>query len=197
MPRRRTQRRTSRIKDDAAVARQASARREAAFRGYSAILESASTPRPDGSNSHVSYHVDGTYHHKSHGRTLQRKQLQRLDQPFKGTVNLGGFAGHGPKTVGAVCDPSLFAGAVELFPGVLGPRDGTVLVDLVEPGSDPITWPDQMVHQKVYKDAKPWILIRVFRTPLPRRAKSVKRRRRSHRQRTRQRRAAHARRLRR
>jgi len=154
-------------------------------------------PRPNGSNSHVSYHVDGTYHHKSHGRTLQRKQLQRLDQPFKGTVNLGGFAGHGPKTVGAVCDPSLFAGVVELFPGVLGPRDGTVLVDLVEPGSDPITWPDQMVHQKVYKDAKPWILIRVFRTPLPRRAKSVKRRRRSHRQRTRQRRAAHARRLRR
>ena len=74
------QRRTSRIKDDAAVARQASARREAAFRGYSAILESASTPRPDGSNSHVSYHVDGTYHHNRRLLLINSPARTKLDR---------------------------------------------------------------------------------------------------------------------
>jgi hypothetical protein len=122
-------------------------------------------PRTDGSNPHASYHVDGRYHHKSDGRTIGRKQLQRLDQPFKGTVNLGGFAGHSPKTVGAVCAPGAFAGVFELPPGVLGPRNVDVLVDLVEPACDPITWPGELVQEKTFKDAEPWIVIRVFRKP--------------------------------
>lgn len=153
-------------------------------------------PRTEG-NNHASYHRDGTYHHKSDGRTFARKQLQRLDQPFKGTVHLGGFAGHSPKGVGAVCVPDAFTGVVKLPPGVLGPRDGVVLVDLVEPGCDPLTWPGELVRQKIFKDAEPWIVIRVLRNSLPGGAKSVKRCRRSHRKRNRQRLAAHARRLKR
>jgi hypothetical protein len=50
---------------------------------------------------------------------------------------------------------------------VLGPRDGTVLGDLVEPNCDPISWPGEMVRQKIFKDAVPWIVIRVFGKPLP------------------------------
>jgi hypothetical protein len=42
-------------------------------------------PRADGSNPHASYHVDGTFHQKSDGHKFGQKQLQRLDQPFKGT----------------------------------------------------------------------------------------------------------------
>jgi hypothetical protein len=121
-------------------------------------------PRADGSNVHASYHRDGTFHHKSSGHTLgEPKQLQRLDRPFKGTETLGAYMGHGPKSVGAVCDPEVFAGVVELPPGLLGPRDGQVLVDLVEPGCDPTWWPGEMVRQEVFQEAVPWIVIRLFK----------------------------------
>jgi hypothetical protein len=123
-------------------------------------------PRAEG-DVHASYHRDGRFHHKSDGRTYGEKQLQRLDQPFKGTEHLSGWGGHGPKTVGAVCDPNDFAGVIELPPGVLGPRDSDVVVDLVEPGFDPITWPGELVHQETFKDALPWLVIRVFRKILP------------------------------
>ena len=43
-------------------------------------------------------------------------------------------AGHGPKTVGAIRDPTLFTHVMEVAPSVLGPRDGFVAADLVEPG---------------------------------------------------------------
>ncbi len=124
-------------------------------------------PRPDGSNPHASYHLDGKFHHKSEGRKFSEKQLQRLDQPFNGTEHLSGWGGHGPKTVGAVCDPAVFAGVVELPPGVLGPRDGDVLVDLVEPGCEPISWPGELYRQETFKDAVPWLVFRIFRKPLP------------------------------
>jgi hypothetical protein len=42
-------------------------------------------PRADGSNPHASYHLDGTFHHKSDGRTFAERKYQRLDQPFTGT----------------------------------------------------------------------------------------------------------------
>jgi hypothetical protein len=124
-------------------------------------------PRADGSNPHASYHRDGRFHHKSGNRTFSERQLPRLDQPFKGTVNLSAWGGHGPKTVGAVCDPSVFAGFVELPPDVLGPRDGHVVVDLVEPSIDPITWPGELVRQEIFKGAVPWLVIRVVRQNLP------------------------------
>jgi hypothetical protein len=36
---------------------------------------------------------------------------------------------------------------------VLGRRNGDVLVDLVEPGCDPISWPGEMVRQEIFKEA--------------------------------------------
>jgi hypothetical protein len=124
-------------------------------------------PRADGSDAHASYHRNGTFHHKSEGRTFAKKQLRRLDQPFKDTEHLSAWGGHGPKTVGAVCDPKVFAGGLVLPPGVLGPRDGMVVVDLVEPGRRPITWPGTLVRQKVFKDAVPWLVIRIVTQSLP------------------------------
>jgi hypothetical protein len=124
-------------------------------------------PRADGSHPHASYHLDGKFHHKSEGRKFIEKQLQRLDQPFKGTEHLSGWGGHGPKTVGAVFDPAVFAGVVELPPGVLGPRDSDVVVDLVEPGCEPISWPGELYRQEIFKDAVPWLVIRIFRKTLP------------------------------
>jgi hypothetical protein len=119
-------------------------------------------PRPN-SDVHASYHRDGTFHHKSDGRVVGAPgNLQRLDQPFKGTEHLSAWGGHGPKTVGAVCEPKAFAGGLVLPPGILGPRDGMVVVDLVEPGHKPITWPGTLVRQMVFKDAVPWIVIRII-----------------------------------
>jgi hypothetical protein len=70
---------------------------------------------------------------------------------------MGAYQGHGPKGVGAVCDPSLFSGVVEVAPGNLGPRDGFVAVDPVEPGQQPseLTPLHQVVEQKVFDDSVP------------------------------------------
>jgi ribosomal protein L30 len=110
---------------------------------------------------HNSYHLDGTKHMKGHGRkTLWPKKGQPLTGTFRGTEHLGGFGGHGPKSVGAVCDPKDFSGVMEVPPGVLGPRNGTVIVDIVEPNCDPISWPN-VVRQEIFRDTVPWVVIRI------------------------------------
>jgi hypothetical protein len=95
------------------------------------------TPRADRSwNPHASYHLDGTLHMKSFGGSkVMEQERQPLTRPFKGTAHLGSYAGHGGKSIGAVCEPTAFSGIVEATPGVLGPVNGSVVVDLVEPGS--------------------------------------------------------------
>jgi hypothetical protein len=77
---------------------------------------------------------------KGNGRKTSVRQLHLLDIAFRGTAHLGSFGGFGPKKVGAICDPADFNGVLELPTGILGPRDGTLIVDLVEPDCDPISW---------------------------------------------------------
>ncbi len=112
---------------------------------------------------HTSYHLDGTLHMKSHGgKVLPPNKRQPLTGVFHGTESLGMFAGYGPTSVGAICDPQAFSGVVELAPGVLGPRDGVIKVDLVEPGCKPTADPwIQIVRQEVFRDTHPWIVITV------------------------------------
>jgi hypothetical protein len=80
-------------------------------------------PRADRSwDPHMSYHRNGTLHMKSFGgRPVLKQQRQPLTGPFKGTEHLGAYAGHGGKSIGAVCDPTAFSGVIEAAPGVLGP----------------------------------------------------------------------------
>jgi hypothetical protein len=119
-------------------------------------------PRADReSDIHTSYHLDGTLHMKRQGRTvLPAQKRQPLTGKFQGTEHLGSYMGHGPKTVGAVCDPAAFSGVVGVAPGALGPRDGAVFIDLVEPGCEPIAWPN-VVQKLVFRDIVPWIVIRI------------------------------------
>jgi hypothetical protein len=78
------------------------------------------------------------------------------------TESLGAFGGYGPKSVGAICDPAAFSHVVEIGPGVLGPRHGTVAVDLVEPGCDPAPFPwANVARQEVIRDISPWIVITI------------------------------------
>jgi|SRR5579872_160060 len=79
----------------------------------------------DGWDPHTSYHLDGTLHVKSYGQKFLAPQMrQPLTGDFRGTVHLGAYAGHAPKSMGAICDPSAFTAVVELPPGLLGPRHG-------------------------------------------------------------------------
>lgn len=121
-------------------------------------------PRADRAwDPHTSYHLDGTFHMKSLGyKVCSPQKRQPLTGTFRGTVNLGTYMGHGPKSVGAICDPNAFCGVVEVPPGVLGPRNGGVVVDLVEPGCEPLSVPNTIIQQEVFRDILPWIVIRIF-----------------------------------
>lgn len=88
---------------------------------------------------HNSYHLNGSKHMKGRGRkTNFPKKGQALTGSFRGTEHLGAFGGHSPKSLGAVCDPKAFSGVLEVPPGLLGPANGMVIVDLVEPNFDPL-----------------------------------------------------------
>lgn len=80
-------------------------------------------PRGDRSwNPHTSYHRDGMVHAKSYDYKLATPQKrQPLTETFRGTEHLGIHFGHGPRSVGAVCEPATWSGIIEVPPGVLAP----------------------------------------------------------------------------
>ena len=112
---------------------------------------------------HASYHIDGTRHMKSYDcKVLPPAKCQPLTGTFQGTENLVTFAGYGPKSVGAICDPTAFSGVVEIAPGILGPRDGQITVDLVAPDCQPAAFPwTKIARREVFRDILPWVVIRV------------------------------------
>jgi hypothetical protein len=114
---------------------------------------------------HTSYHLDGTLHAKSYGQKFpSTMKRQPLSGPFRGVVHLGSYAGHAPKTEGAICDAAAFSGIVEVPSGVLGPRHGAVTIDLVEPGHPPDDQLWAQVHKReTFRDAVPWVVITVGR----------------------------------
>jgi hypothetical protein len=121
-------------------------------------------PRGDsGWDPHTSYHLDGTMHSKSFDKTFHPQKRQPLTGAFRGAEQFPGFGGFGPKSVGAICDPAAFTGIVEVAAGVLGPLDGTVVVDLVEPNCEPTPLSSApLVRQEVFQESIPWIVVRVF-----------------------------------
>jgi hypothetical protein len=104
-------------------------------------------PRSEG-DPHASYHVDGTLHQKTSDFKRVSQKLQRLDGIFTGSEHLGLYLGHG-KSSGAVCDPNAFDGVVIVEPGILGPRNGSVGFDLVEPGYE-VEWSRDDMGQRFY-----------------------------------------------
>ena len=113
---------------------------------------------------HTSYHLDGTLHMKSHGSTVfTTDRRQPLSGAFRGSEHLGAYFGYGPKSVGAICDPTAFSGIVEVSPDVWGPMDGWVAVDLVEPGTEPtmkIPY-SRIITRTEFTDLSPWVVITV------------------------------------
>lgn len=121
----------------------------------------------DGGNSHSSYHVDGRYHHKVHGRKFPIRRGQALNESFRGTEHLGSFSGFGPRSNGAICIPGSFTSVVQVPDKILGPRNGHVNVDLLEPGGVVsnlhVCLPNQhVVLQSVFDDEVPRIAVTVI-----------------------------------
>jgi hypothetical protein len=55
-----------------------------------------------------------------------------------------------------------FSGVIEVASGVLGPRDGGITVDLVEPSCEPPTCPwAKIVQRRFFRDTVPEIVITV------------------------------------
>ena len=122
----------------------------------------AMLPRQDREwDAHASYHLDGNLHIKNDGGKLVNK-CQPLTSNFQGTQPLVTFAGHGPKSVGAICDPTAFTAVVEIPPGILGPRDGQITVDLVAPNCQPPANPwTKIARREVFHDQFPGVMITV------------------------------------
>jgi hypothetical protein len=51
--------------------------------------------------------------------------------------------------------------SLEVPLGILGPNSGTIVIDVVEPDHEPISWPFTAVARWTFKDDAPWIVIRV------------------------------------
>jgi hypothetical protein len=106
--------------------------------------------------------LDGTRHIKSYGSKVLPSKSQLLTGTFRGTEQLGSFFGYGPKSVGAICNPADFSRVVEAAPGVLGPRNGGITVDLVEPGCDPPPFPWAKINlREEICDKPPWVVITI------------------------------------
>ena len=60
-------------------------------------------------------------------------------------------------------DALLSHGGVGCPPDVVGEVDGQVVVDLVEPGCEPLEWFVPVVQQQVFRDVVPWVVIRICR----------------------------------
>jgi hypothetical protein len=121
-------------------------------------------PRGDRApNIHASYHLDGTLHLKCEDRKdLSARKCQPLTGTFRGNQPLATFSGYGPKSVGAICDPAAYSGIVEIPSGILGPRNGQITVDLVEPGCPPANVPWITIHtQETFRDFIPWVVVTI------------------------------------
>jgi hypothetical protein len=66
-----------------------------------------------------------------------------------------------PGTIRAICDPTMFSGVIEVPPGIVGPRDGFVAVDLVEPDCEPLELYNPVILTREFMEWVRWIVIRV------------------------------------
>jgi hypothetical protein len=112
---------------------------------------------------HTSLHSNGRLHTKSYGTPMLVTHLQPPTPAFKGSQNLAQIAGFGSRGIGAVCDPNMFTEVITVHGGVLGPRDGVITVDLVEPGHEPgdvAAW-SHVDERVVYAHTIPNVMITV------------------------------------
>jgi hypothetical protein len=113
---------------------------------------------------HASYHASGQHHQKSFGKAHGIQHKQKPDAHFKASkavVSFGVATGE-HKAVNVPCDSSAFNAVFELPSALVRPETYRtyVYVDLVEPGHEPIFFPQATIlKQATYMDAVPWIVL--------------------------------------
>lgn len=125
-------------------------------------------PRDEpGWDPHASYHQNGMRHVRSHGGRYLANQRQRLDGSFRGAESVFALAIQPGEAalLTTPCSPGRFSEVFEIAREQLPPEEHhTMSVDLVEPGYDALTGPwREVVVQKYFRDAVPWILVTLWR----------------------------------
>jgi len=113
---------------------------------------------------HASYHLHGQLHIKSGNQKKVETKVQPLNGVFRGTVDVGTYSGHDPKVVGEVCDPKDFNSVIDVAPGVLMPDNGSIAVELVEPGLQPTVSfaKAKIIEREVFRDFVPWLVVTIW-----------------------------------
>lgn len=126
-------------------------------------------PRDEpGWDPHASYHQDGMRHVRSHNGRYQLDQRQRPDASFQGADSVFALAVQPGEVVGLLktpCTPEQFSDVCEINRKRLPVEEHHALaVDLVEPGYEALAGPwREVVVQKWFRDAVPWILVTLWR----------------------------------
>jgi hypothetical protein len=134
-------------------------------------------PRPGrrGWDPHSSYHADGRYRVKIHGRAPRTYYLQKPDANFTGTHNMSTLpiASCEPRENHAPCKPETFDDVFEIPVDELRPEEYRthISVDLIEPGEHPTFhsveafYPGaRVLRQAIFREAIPWILVTLYDT---------------------------------
>ena len=125
-------------------------------------------PRDDPDwNSHASYHKNGASHVRSYHWKNVPSQRQKPDASFQGveTVLSEAFNAGDVLHHRTPCDAEEFDQVFEIPIDKFPPDEHhTLAVDLVAPGGSAAPGPwKEMVIQKSFQDAVPWILVTVWR----------------------------------
>ena len=123
-------------------------------------------------NPHGSHHKDGQRHHKSFGKKIFAEQRQKPNSDFTGSETLvtRPIASHQPRAFCGICDPTEFSEVMEVPTTLLSPKtyETYISIDLTEPDGLPIiTALGEVVAQRAFRDAPPWIWVTVTNNPLP------------------------------
>ena len=126
-------------------------------------------------NPHWSLHKNGKIHHKSYDKkiTASERQLPEPNSNFQGAFNADYFdlARHEPRASGYSCDRSDYSDVMEVQASLLSTRQGEtyISVDLTGPEGAPSvnTSDGEILAQRRFDDALPWILVSVVLKPLP------------------------------
>ena len=132
-------------------------------------------PRPHDTtiNAHASYHADGRYHIKPHGRPGAHKfmyqQKQKPDQSFFGTEHVleQTITLANVRSIGETCNPSEFADVFEISAHELETKTFVkVTTDLVSRGYSPRLVPGaRVIRRKECQVYFPYVVFTLYEMP--------------------------------
>ena len=117
-------------------------------------------------NPHGSHHASGQRHHKSFNHPFFIEMRQKPDDNFKGseTMITRPVASHEPRAFDVICNPLDFVEVMEIPIGIISQKtyEATISVDLTEADGPPhVIALGQVVEQRAFTDATPWIWVTV------------------------------------